>query len=131
MEEEAQIALPAVVPLELEPRRSLEPEHESEHHSAGRGRRLSAGSASSCSSEQSAQSVQSIPASPSLSPRADRLHVRRQRRLSRVQIRKEQLCMCPDAAMAQINEIGLDDDDDEEAEDDGAGGAAPPPVADV
>ena len=131
MEEEAQIALPAVAPLELEPRRALEPEPEPEQHSAGRGRRLSAGSASSCSSEQSVQSVQSIPASPSLSPRADRLHVRRQRRLSRVQIRKEQLCMSPHAAMAQINEITSIDDD--EAEDDGgAGGAlAPPPVADV
>ena len=81
----------------------------------------------------SSSSLSSSPPSfePSLSPRADRLHVRRQRRLSRVQIRKEQLCMCPDAAMAQINEIGLDDDDEEEAEDDGAGGAAPPPVADV
>ena len=128
MQQEAQIALPAVAPLELEPRRALEPEPEPEQHSAGRGRRLSAGSASSCSSEQSAQS---IPASPSLSPRADRLHVRRQRRLSRVQIRKEQLCMSPHAAMAQINEITSIDGD--EAEDDGgAGGAlAPPPVADV
>ena len=57
--------------------------------------------------------------------------MRRQRRLSRVQIRKEQLCMSPHAAMAQINEITSIDGD--EAEDDGgAGGAlAPPPVADV